>query len=365
YLLLFRRALFREKTLWFGALLALAIFSPVILYNIGLYQASGHFDFQLSYIFGQDPDVWKVAPGKEIGTLGARIANFVPRLIATNSWLFLVLFGVAFAAFLIKTVIPYSNVLKNIRIRKSEWFLAIALFWTTILILKIGPSYRFLTMLTPWMAVAVAVLCFGIFKILQPKLFTIRYLLFIAVAVVLMFEAAYAANNELADYPHGPAPWFASKVRYENYNWGYNELGDYFASEFAGKAPAITFDVRYKFLEALRDEALAKATAEGALLYPAFIVTDGNFDHAGKLWTLDRLHIYHAWPIISGDTYRAYVKENGADYFKKIGFRNYYFITPSATVLAPEMRALTENTEIVSIKNERGDEAFNIYVGAL
>ncbi|MBI2405988.1 MAG: glycosyltransferase family 39 protein, partial [Candidatus Harrisonbacteria bacterium] len=148
YLLLFRRDVFHEKFLWLGALLALAIFSPVILYNIGLYQASGHFDFQLSYIFGQDPDVWKVAPGKEIGTFGARIANFVPRLIATNSWLFLVLFGVAFAAFLIKTAIPYSNVLKNIRIRKSEWFLAIALFWTTILILKIGPSYRFLTMLT-------------------------------------------------------------------------------------------------------------------------------------------------------------------------------------------------------------------------
>ena len=98
YLLLFRRDYFLNKKLWLGALLAMVIFSPVILYNIKLYQAVGHFDFQLSYIFKQNPEVWKVAPGKEIGTLYDRVKNFVPRLISTNSWVFLVIFAASVAA---------------------------------------------------------------------------------------------------------------------------------------------------------------------------------------------------------------------------------------------------------------------------
>lgn len=348
YLLLFRRDVFRDKMLWLGALLALVIFSPVILYNIGLYQASGHFDFQLSYIFGQDPEVWKVAPGKNIGALADRVQNFVPRLVATNSWLFLALFGIALAIFFIK--------LARRDISRETWFVVIAFAWTALLMLKIGPSYRFLTMLTPWMALALAILFFS--------LSASRYWLVVFIGL-LFFETAYAVNNELADYPKGPTPWFASRVRYENYNWGYNELGDYFTNEFAGKAPAITFDVKYKFLEELRDEAIAKADMLGALLYPAFVVTEGNFDHGAKLWVLDRLNVYHAWPVVSGETYRQYLAERGSDYFKDIGFKNYYFITPSATVLAPEMRALTERTEMVSIKNKRGDEAFRVYVGEL
>ncbi|MDO8585181.1 MAG: glycosyltransferase family 39 protein [bacterium] len=363
YAALFRRDVFRNKFFWLGGLAALAIFSPVILYNIGLYQATGHFDFQLSYIVGQDPEVWSVAPGKNIGTLGDRIANFIPRLIATNSWLFLALFGIAVVVFFTRAALSYANVLKNISIRTSEWFLIIALFWTTLLILKIGPSYRFLTMLTPWMALVVAVMFVAVYARAQGASFGAA--MFVVCSIILAWETAYAVNNELANYPHGSTPLFASKVRYENYNWGYNELGDYFANEFAGKAPAITFDVRYRFLERLRDEALAKANAEGALLYPAFVVAEGNFDHGAKLWVLDRLNIYHAWPIISGDTYRQYLKDHGVDYFARVGFKNYYFIMPTNSVLPADLRPLTEGTEEVNIKNKRGDVAFKVYVGAL
>ncbi len=363
YALLFRRDVFRSKLFWLGGLLALVIFSPVTLYNIGLYQATGHFDFQIAFMVGQHPDVWQLEPGKDIGTIGDRIANFVPRLIATNSWLFLALFGAAVVAFFAKATLSYSNVLKNNRITASEWFLAIAIFWTALLILKIGPSYRFLTMLTPWMAVAVAVFACGIYERARVKGWgTVAIAVF---GLVFLFETVYAVNNELADYPVGSTPLFASKVRYENYNWGYNELGDYFANEFAGKAPAITFDVRYKFLEALRDAALAKANADGAMLYPAFVVTEGNFDNGAKLWTLDRWNIYHAWPIISGDTYRQYLNDQGADYFARVGFKNYYLIMPTNSVLPADLRPLTGNAEVVNIKNKRGDVAFKVYVGAL
>ena len=85
---------FKGFVLGIAALLA----SPVLVYNAMLYRAVGHFDFQLSFIFGQHPAVWQATPGKDIGALSERIANFVPRLIATNSWLFLLLAVASLAA---------------------------------------------------------------------------------------------------------------------------------------------------------------------------------------------------------------------------------------------------------------------------
>ena len=95
YLLIYKRAYFLNKKFWLGALLALLIFSPVIIYNYEMYRAVGHFDFQLSYIFRQAHPEWVSEPGKEIGSLSDRIKNFIPRLISTNSWLFLILFAVS------------------------------------------------------------------------------------------------------------------------------------------------------------------------------------------------------------------------------------------------------------------------------
>ncbi len=99
YALLYKREYFSNKKLWFGVLSAFVIFSPVIVYNIMLYRAVGHFDFQISYIAGQNPEVWRVAPGKEVGSLTDRLRNFAPSLAGSHSWLFLSLALFSFIAF--------------------------------------------------------------------------------------------------------------------------------------------------------------------------------------------------------------------------------------------------------------------------
>ena len=62
YLLIYKRSYFKDINLWLGVLVGLIIFSPVIIYNIGLYKNVGHFDFQLSYILNQHPKEWLEAP---------------------------------------------------------------------------------------------------------------------------------------------------------------------------------------------------------------------------------------------------------------------------------------------------------------
>jgi len=334
YLLLHHRAAFKRKDLWLSVAVAALVFSPVIIYNIMLYHAVGHFDFQFSYVFGQNPAVWPEAPGKETGTLLERAGDFFPRLVSSHSWLFLLLAAISLVF------------LRNA-------FVVTALASLLLLIAVIGPAYRFLTMLTPFLALSIG-------NWLAP-IAEKKKLLLVFLSAVALFEIVYSVNNQIAHYPKGPTPWLSSKVRYENYNWGNNELGEFFKKEFARKVPAATFEMRYSFIERAQDASIVRGTRKGYASYPALIITHGNFDRGAKLWVLDRLQIYHGWPIVDLETYFDYLKERGADYYAREGFRTYYFVVSTNIVPSPEFVPLVRGIEPVSIKNPRGDEVFLIY----
>lgn len=368
YLLLYQRNVFLNKKFWLGTFLSILIFSPVIIYNIKLYQSVGHFDFQISYIFGQNTPEWQVQPGKEIGTMGDRLKNFIPRLIATNSWLFFALFAISL-------------------IFLRDTFLILVFCFLFLLLMLTGPSYRFLTMLTPWMALVIGE---GLWQCLRAGLMPLAGMVSrvysgranehhperarwaseeskkalpkaIVLLTILAFELFYTYNNQIAYYPKGPTPWLASKVRYENYNWGYNELNDYLEFELSGKMPALAFTPKYHFLNKLQDEVLEKAKSKNLTPYPALIVYYGNVDDGPRLWTFDRLRFYHAWPIINFDTYEQFLAENGTDFYKKMGFKNYYFIMQTNIVPSAEFQQIIRGHDAELIKNPRSDIVFKVY----
>lgn len=360
YLLIYRRDYFSDKNFWLATAISIAIFSPVIIYNVMLYKTTGYFDLQVSYIIDKVPEAWKNAPGKEIGTLADRIRDFIPRLINSNSWVFLSVVAMALIAFLISLLKSFKEALKK------NGLLLIVSCWLLILLLKIGPSYRFLTMLTPFFALSAAIFLNSISSFCQNShsnvLKNVRMIqiFWSFIAILIAFELFYSINNQIISYPKGPFPWLASKIRYENYNWGYNELGNYLEKELAGKVPALTFDLTYKFLEPFREKALNEGMARGFEPYPALIVYDGNFDRAGRLWNLDRLHIYHAWPVLSIEEYFGFLKQNGFDYYEKSGFQIRYFVVQNNFVLSDADKMLMRG-EKIPILNKRGEEAFTIY----
>ena len=53
--------------------------------------------------------------------------------------------------------------------------------------------------------------------------------------------------------------------------------------------------------------------------------------------------------------------DEGRDYYKKSGFKDYYFIEAANSVAPPEFRKIIEKTEPVLIKNPRGDIVFKVY----
>ena len=286
YISFFERRIFRNWKLWLGCGIALLLFSPVIIYNFGLYRAVGHFDFQFSYIFGQNPEVWQSYPGKDIGTFGQRLSDFLPRLLASNSWLLFAFFGVALTAFM-------SRLLRAPREALHRYgFLIISFLGVVGLLFLIGPSFRFLTMLTPFLALGVGALA---------DYFVGRYkkIAVVGLTVGLLFEIFYSVNNQLLPRAMGSEIFLASPVQAENYKWGYAELDDFFSAEFKEKVPAWSFTKNYGFLRKLQIESLDAARKSGASPYATLVIYDESLFSLTRLWVLDRHFFYEGWPIIS------------------------------------------------------------------
>lgn len=388
YLLLARPRLFLNKKLWFGLLIALAIFSPVIIYNLELYRATGYLDFQFSTIFGPRPEAWKVAPGKEIGTFIERVRQFIPNLIAGNSWVFLLLFGSALAAFLFGAVKNFSHTVRR------HLFLISSLTFIILLLLLIGPSNRFLTMLTPFIAIGVGVFIYpvrtvasrstdvGITLPLSPPTSTVDgsrwrsnvvyacyqkfFWRFPKIALVLFmpifaFEVFYTVNNQIIYYPIGPEPWLASRIRYENYNAGNRELSAWIENELANKVPAFVLYENYSFLRRIQEKTVTEAETEGYTPYPAAVILYGNFDQGERMWSFDRLMVYHGWPVIPFGDYQEIIQSRGADYFVRAGFRYIYFVSSTNVVPIPEFLTEVKEVEPVNVYNKKGDKAFLVY----
>lgn len=349
YLLLFRRDYFRNTKLWLGALAAILIFSPVIIYNIMLYKTLGHFDFQFSYVLGQDPEIWKSAPGKEeVGSLFDRTRNFVPALISSGSWLFLALFG--FSAYFI---------------RKNKFLLISIIFLIIWIILFIGPTVRFLTILAPFMALSIANFLEWIINFWKNSRY-LRLFALLAITFLFAFELFYSINGQITYYPIGSAPWlFSEKARYENYNWGYNELGKFLNKELRGKIPAVSFKMRHQFLSDIQEKFLAKASKQKLQPYSAIFIYDQNILNTPQLWFLDRLQIYHGWPVVNTEAYSTLPNKNS--------FENKYFIIPTDKVPLKketkltitgsllEQKLLKDGIVPTGILNKRAEEVFRVY----
>ncbi|MEK9147910.1 MAG: glycosyltransferase family 39 protein, partial [Patescibacteria group bacterium] len=294
YLVLFRPRALRQKHFWIGVALAVAVASPIAIYNFKLYQATGHLDLQFSYLLGKVPDVWSKTPGKDIGSFADRASIFLPRLLVSQSWLLLALAGSSLATLLLAVLKRGGEALRPyaLAIIASAYILA--------MIMLTGPAIRFLTLLTPFLAIAAA-LVLNAASLRLPR--AVTHLGTLAIALTLAFESFYAINNQLTFYPIGPRPWLSSPLRYENYNWGYNALDDWLNRELEGKIPALTFETKYRFIRDIQNSALEEGRRRGDKPYPALIIFYGNFDLAPELWIFDRRLLYQAWPIMAFKDY--------------------------------------------------------------
>ncbi|MBI2055572.1 MAG: glycosyltransferase family 39 protein [Candidatus Sungbacteria bacterium] len=336
--------------------LFIAVASPVIIYNIQLYRNFGHFDFQFSQLFGQEVKEWPSRPGQEVlGSYGERMRAYLPRLIESNSPYFLALAAIGLATVLIQLVRRRGLVI-------SHSSLVIVFLWLLPFLILIGPAHRFLTLLTPWLAIAAG---YAIVTLIRERRAAIA-----VVAALVIIEALYAYNSVIALDPIGSRPWAYSYLRRQANSWGFNELNDYLDAELAGKMPdpAITFE--FPFASEILKQAVADGRQRKLQPVSAAIVYNDNINLSSQLWVFLRRIIYQGWPVVSAENFR---RGGAVEFLRSAGVKRVYFINATEAALQDRTRPPTPDGDIMEtelgaeglrpreIKNPRGEVVFKLY----
>ncbi|MFA6410060.1 MAG: glycosyltransferase family 39 protein [Candidatus Buchananbacteria bacterium] len=306
YLLIYYRPVFKTKTFWFGPILGGLIFSPVLIYNFKLNQTFGHFDLQFSYLFGQKVSAWQSLPGKaQIGSLADRIINLPISLYNNLSLPFFILIVISLIL-----LIYFWFKQKN----QSDSFLLIAIICHCLLFLIIGFSMRFVVVLIPYLILVLASIVI--------RLDILRYKLVILFLLTFgLFELFFSYNSLIASYPFFQK-FYSPSLRTESYRWGYNQLDSYLTGLLKDQVPEVSLQTRYKFLEEIKNQSLAKAKEKNLKPKALLLVYDSNMYDLATLWLWHRRLVYQGWPIITADTYLQQEKTA----WQKQGITDFYFI---------------------------------------
>jgi hypothetical protein len=244
--------------------------------------------------------------------------------------------------------------------------LVVSFFFLVLLTLRAGPSYRFLSLFTPLMALSVA-------RLLDHLRAGESRAVTTAVVALLVFETGYTVNSVITYEAIGPAPYlYARGPRSEVHRWGYNDLSDYLEEELAGKRPDPVIGKQYRFLERLRDEAVARQTRDGLAPTSLAIVFDGSLGAQSRTWAVLRWSIYHGWVVLDASDQLRLMKALETRDITGTGFDRYLFILPTNRIPlqvdgltrageALERELIARAAEPLRLRNAGGEEIFRIY----
>jgi hypothetical protein len=350
YLLWKRRDLLSWKRVALSAVIIFAVLSPVIVYNVKLYQDSGHFDFQLSYLLGQDVEEWEVRPGRDVGSFADRVGNLFTGFVRNS--------GLVFSVFsLLALLLSWRK-----RGQPAVQLLWLGVLYLLFLFVAIGPQERFLAMLAPFLAILIAAALTGFVRH--------RRLVYVFVAVFLLAELAFGINTYLLFQPKGREGIHYSRLRLDHNAWGYNELEEYLQKEMRGFYPSPNFPLRFAFAQKLQSEAVKQATGKGLEPRAILFVTDSTIHGMSSLWYITRHTVYGGWPMIPDSVYLEAV-DSDPSFFSEQGFEETVFIKAGDTLRRDDLsfepgKRLEAQLQVLGISPEtivskRGAESFLVY----
>lgn len=354
-----------KKYVCIGIALAIVVMLPVIIFNIGLQHTFGHFDFQLSHILGQNVSYWQVTPGKEIGSLWHRFVGIGSVLWNYGSRIFLYasivgMIGMAVVWF---------------RDRKNEHTSAYALFWYIVIAhllwyVVIGSSVRFMTLLAPWLVIAIAYSTIWTYKNIQSHLS--RTVLVTGMVVFCIWEVWFTVNSYICYQPMGNEGWGYSRIHWDMHPWGYNELNGDVATLYEGAYPERTIPYNNTHLTEIRSRAVDQALSEAKEPKNILIIYDNRMSEFAMLWVFNRRGLYDSWPVIASSDVSKFGSEP-FESFKEGGFTEAYIYMIQGDVLKRTFNLNPSASELLqtyldendipfeTIYNNQGREAFKRY----
>jgi 4-amino-4-deoxy-L-arabinose transferase-like glycosyltransferase len=334
YTAVYHRSLLKKPQWYAAAIAAILVFSPVIIYNVYLYQDRGHFDLQFAYLFGQSTPEWS-------GLLGKIQSPFSD--IGRNVYAY---YGIA------------ALLLGGVGIAYALWNRGHAyVFWlfyilsVTVLLFKIGSANRFLALY--WPAVSALGGAWIAATWLKINSQWQKYAIGAAAISLLLGSSIFTVKNNF----------------FTPNDYGVAALDRYFESEFGGKESAVIpesdnphlNEVMYRFAD-------QKSNAPKDFF---LIVYNDNVALSTLEWIFYRRFFYHNIPALYTENFIKTLRVFGESYFK--GFKIYFVQSTEYTDLNPFKRENTFGNEFEqqliarglkpekTIYGKDGNEMFRVY----
>ncbi|MEK7565321.1 MAG: glycosyltransferase family 39 protein [Patescibacteria group bacterium] len=308
YLLIFRRDLFKNSKIYLALVLAIIIFSPVIVYNIYSYKTFGHFDLQLAYVLKQKTP-WPVSAfGGKTQDPFSKIGENVPAIFSTP-FLTMVLIG------LILVILKYKKELALILI----YFVFIIL-----LLMQTGSAIRFVSLLIiPTIFFITALILF-----LWQKPYK-----FLSIGIILFSIIIGELYNYVFLRP----------------DYGVVKLDKYFDSVFNDNRPTSLPVHPNPYLNAVIQKYAEKYPTT---LAPTGIIYDDNIALQSSLWLFSRRQYYHGIPVMTASNFENIIQKNGISAFKD--FTLYFVKAEEAAPLKQTTPTeYAKNVELLLQKNNQ------------
>ncbi len=343
--LIFGHKIHKNKHLWLGLIATVITTFPTWMYNLALYNAVGHFDFQISAFLKQETPNWTSRLGRErVGGLSDRFRLFFQAMHQASSWLFNILASLSIITALLVLIKKRNKALLFIvgsTILMYLWFFII------------GSTYRFVVMIIPFFTILIA---WSISELMnQGKI--IRWASISIFIIILVLESLFTANSFYIQPSIGKVNIAYAQINEETQNLGFNELDNFLNTKLDGKLSALFGQPEYKFLVDVQNDHIKRAEKEGDTKTPILIIYDINLNFLGKLWTLQRRLIYEGWPAISDRVFVHLTDRKMDEYYREQGIEQFIYvvgINDRVMKLPNEQEPKEETAELQAYLEEKG-----------
>lgn len=339
-----------------AVLVFLVVISPLVIYNVEMYQARGHLDMQLALLFGQKQQDWTSISNRQVGVnISQNFFTFFA--VVKNSsivvyWLFLIsLF------YLLVKIIFYRQ--------KRHFFLGLVLLSLFIFFSLVGAGARYLAILPPFVFLVIAIFLID----LTEEFKKLKYYVFGLIGILIIYLAVFNLNSNQF-MPFGKADLTYSSYREDN--WGYNQLEKYWTAKYTG-----IYQLKQAKIKKIDDTELGKNMEQiPELVRDNLLVYDSRMNWFAKEWYIYRWIVYWRVPFVSTDEFTDLAsQEGGIEFLNSLSSKNLIFIKAteksfldqaesnvSQSAEFMEHRLLEQNFKPMDIiYNPKGEEAFRIY----
>ncbi len=365
-----RRAWFKDQRFWWSVALAAVVVSPVVVYNLKMWQMTGHLDVQWSSVI---PGM-REAANRDWPLFFSGPRTTSPLTNLRDLWRTLVgAFSLPFAWLLLYSALALPVLRLRRPLRFGEGFIGIGLGFLVAFFTLTAPSHRYLPILVPWLALAAALGLTGLWAALPHHGYRWRVVAVITCAAVVVSELLFNYNTNHAWAAAGQVGRDYAAYRQERL--GFQELREYLEPRLRQNPTyqsAISVPQRFVDYRVLR-----LSPGRDVLLY------DDGLLWFAAVWYLRRERLYHQLVAVLqyADLVSTGVLDRWQKFFTDAGTRTLYFVEgrnpavydPWARAVGPSLKSHEFAAEldqllsagvsgkVTEIRTRDGQPAFRVY----